>query len=326
MPEATPAAAPAPNAAPPAATPPVTPPATGTVEAPKTQPPAQEPAQPDPAVQALEARAAALGRAKREAAAVQAQKERFAQREREMADKLKLADDYVRLNELKAKDPVKFLEEVGLKIGDVSKRYLEQSAGKTPEQVANEVYEKRRAEESKARDDLDAKAQTERHAKAREDAYAAARKQLETLASDATKYELSSVRPREAATRAFDLIVKYYNETQAKNGVGETLDFAKAIETVERAYEVEELPKLANSKKLSDYVKKKQVDDAEAAKKKPPEKVASGKEQRSVAPRNSVETEVKQSPQSKPLRRLMPRDVAKLAKELILTSQAARDN
>ena len=58
------------------------------------------------------------------------------------------------------------------------------------------------------------------------------------------------------------------------------------MDAVERAYEAEELPKLAKSTKLSQYLEKQKAAAVEAAKTAP----KSVKEDRSVAPRNSVET------------------------------------
>ena len=183
-------ATPAPQTAPPVATPPaVTSPPTatdGAAETPKVQPPAQ-----DPAVKALEARAAALAKVKREASRIERDKQLVAQERAAVAEDTKLAAEYRRLHELKLKDPVAYLTAVDLKLGEVSKAYLQQKTAKSPEQVAEEVYERRQAAELKARQEAEAKAASESAIKRQEETYAGAKKQLAALATSWILFAMS---------------------------------------------------------------------------------------------------------------------------------------
>jgi hypothetical protein len=323
-------AAPAPQTAPPVATPPAAPPSptdtAGVAETPKVQPPAQ-----DPAVKALEARAAALAKVKREAARIEREKQEVAAQRAAASEDAKLAAEYRRLHELKLKDPVAYLTAVDLKLGEVSKAYLQQKTAKSPEQVAEEVFEKKQAaaREAQQKAELEA-AEKARLAKIQNDeaTYAGARKRMEQMTKeDPVRWELSSIRTSEAVAKAWETVEKFWKASIKETGVGQALDFGKALDAAERWLEAEELPRLAKSTKLGQYLEKQKAAAAEAAKAKPVEvKKDGGKDNRSVAPKNSVETEVKQSPQSKPLRPLMPRDVRRIAAQLTTAAAAKQDN
>jgi hypothetical protein len=333
------ATTPAPNAAPPstAVTAPQSAPqpGTGPAEA-KTQPPAQKkpavppattekpaPATPDAATEALKSRADALARAARAEAKLLRDKAAFEASRTQSAEDTKLAADYRRLEKLLKDDPVAYAEAVGLKLGDLARRSLEKQGKKTPEQVAEEVYTRKAAEKVEAdKKAADEAAEKQRLADvaAKEASYAGAKKKLADMAAaDPVKYELCSVFPAPASVEAFELVTKFWDKAVKETGVGQFLTFDKALDAVEAKY------KLAKERKLSQDSEKKKAEEAEAAKKKaPPAK--SNTAARSVDSREHVETEVKPSPQPKPLRRLMPRDIQRKARELLLERSAKQDS
>jgi hypothetical protein len=286
------------------------------------QPPAQEPPKTDASTEALERKAEALAKAKRESARIQAQREKLKQEQLAHQDALKESAELRRLDALKKSDPLAFLKEIGLEMPALSRKYLEAQtgAGKTPEQIAQEVYEKNRAAEAKIRE---AEAQKAGEAQAiadREAAYAGARRTLsEMIKADPVAFEVCGLVGDEAVTKAFGLIETYHRET------GQVLDFRKALAAAEAHYEARELTVASKSKKVATGLEKLRVQAAEAVKKLA-EAEKSNKGVPKVEARKSVEPETKAPPTQPLTKRLMPRDQKRIAKELALAHLAKQDS
>ena len=293
---ATTAAAPASETktAPPVSTPVASPPST---EAPEAQPPAQKTDD--------ERRAQRIAAARRESARVAAEREAISRERAAHAEDLRLAADYRRLDAIRKTDPVKYLEEVGLKIGDVSRKYLEQNTGKTPEQIAEEVYARKEAERQKRETETSGKAQEEAAIRAREAAYAGAKTTLAKMVTDggerfSTLAKLSAGGLGDVAVdKAFKLIEDYHRETK------QILDFGKALDAVEAKFKV-----------LAKGEEPVAVSVPAAA------KPAAG-----VKSAQKVEADVSEvKPSTTQLtRRMTPRDQKRIARELVQASLAAKD-
>jgi hypothetical protein len=319
MPDAAPAAAPAAASAPQVAAPPASPAApSATVDKPVA---AETPSSPPAAApDALERRAEAIAKVKRAEAKLQARKDELDKRDLSSSEKFKKAEAYDRFDELRRKDPLAYLEAVGLKVGDISKLYLEKQtgAGKTPQQIAEEVYDRRMAADEQRRAAEQQKAAEEAKAKNLESAYAGAKKQLEgMIAANPDKYDLSSKIGQGAVDMAFDIVLKFHQKNN------QLLEFDKALDAVE----LKLLTAASTSGKVSANLAKLKLEADEAAKKLAEAEKQSGiKAAPKVDSRVREETAEVQSPKPKPFRRLMPKDQRKIADELVLSRIAAKDS
>lgn len=327
MPEAAPAAAPAPTPAPPAAAPtPVTAVETPATPAPvTTPPPAAVPPKPDPATELLERRAEALRKVKSESARIQAQQQKLAADRAAHAADLKDAAELKRLDALKKSNPLAFLKEIGLEMPSLSRQYLEAQTGqgKTPQQLVDEAVEARMSKLAETQAAEKVKAQETEAIQAREAAYAGARKALgDMIKSDANAYELCNLIGDEAVSRAFGLVEKYFAKHQ------KVLPFDQALSAVEKDYETRELTVASKSKKVASGLEKLRAEAAEAAKKvaEAEAKAKGTKVAPKIEARTNVEPEVKAPPIQPSIKRLMPRDQKRIARELVLANQAKADS
>jgi colicin import membrane protein len=317
---------------PPAATP--TPPVQ-----PEPQKPADKPAQ-TPEQKDLERRAAALASAKRESARVHQEREQFAREKLEHGDQLKEAAEFKRLTALKATDPIKFLEEIGLSVPELSKQFIAKTtgAGKTPAELVKEEVARQREVDAKAAAAEKEKADAAEKIRVEAQALAGVKKQIEEIAKAKPEdYELFNEAGPYAVNRAWELCVKYHEVNAANEGYI-PLAFDKAIAAVEAEQEARLTKMIEGGNKARTVVgkvqaaaaAKKKDDDAKAAAEKLKKKAEaaaelSAKPRSSVEPR-PVETAVSQSPVPTPKRGLSPTRIQAMAQELWAARDAKQDN
>ena len=271
---------------------------------PAAQPPVQEPPKPTED----ERRAQRIAAAKREAARVSAIKENLEREKASHAEEMRLAGEYRRLAALQKADPLRYLDEVGLKVSDVSKLYLEKQTGvgKSPEQIAEEVYARREAERNKTTQAEQQKLAEAKAIQDREAAYAGSKATLgNMIAGDPKRFELCGKLIKEglgdvAVDKAFRLVEDYYRETKV------VLDFGKALDAVEAKFK----SALAKSEEIVQ-----------------PEKVKAEAKTSGSKSAPKVEADVSEVKPSnpQPIRRMTPRDQKRIAKELVMASLAAKD-
>ena len=303
---AAPAAAPAApetNAAPETAKAEVATAATSSTEAKpsETQPPAQKPNED-------ERRAQRIAAARRESARVAAEREAVARDRAAHAEDIKLAAEFRRLQALRDKEgDWAFSREVKLKVADVSKGYLQEGQGKTPEQIAEEVYAKREAERQKREQETSTKAAEEQAIRAREAAYAGAKTTLGKMIADGgQRFEMCGKLVKNglgdvAVDKAFKLIEDFHAQTK------QILDFGKALDAVEAKFKG-----LAKADEV--------VQPADKAAARP----AAGSKSAPVKVADVSEVETKPST-TQPIRRMTPRDQKRIAQEMIKAAKAAQD-
>ena len=292
-------------------------PAVGDVLAPK-QPDApvigEQPTGTPPKDAEFERRAAAIARAKREASKNQAEREKLTQERALFQGQLKKAEELERLAKLQKENPLQFAKEIGLDINELSQRYIEDASGstKTPAELAR-VEASKVIEEYKA--SLEAqrvKEQAENLKRRDEQIYAGVKRELgELIKKDPARYELIGDSSEDAVSRAFNLVVKFHNLHQGKEGYA-PLAFDKALDAVEDE-EVEKAAKRAKSAKLAARLAAEKVEPAKAAAAKPSRDVEA----------SNVETP-KQSPSLQRKRRGVL-DVRKMADELVQARKASLD-
>lgn len=332
MAEASTSASPAAQSAPPATTP-ATPVAatTGAKELVGQSKPQEQAAKVEPAVDAdVERRAAILAAGKRQEAKLRADRQKFEQERLTRADDLKLAAEMRRLDALKKSDPAKFLEEIGLDLGAANQAYLRKAtgAGQTPVEIAKAEAERVYADKEKARADAAEKADAERQAKAQAQTLEGAKRQLLDMAKAAPeKYELTLEAGPSAIADAWKLIEDFHAETFNKaTGVGQVLDFSKALDAIEAREEKSLEKRLSGSKGKAAQERLTAAAEAAAKEKKPAATLSSTKLRSAVEPR-SVETESRSptpTPQRK--RQLLPTDQKRIAEELWQQHAAKQDN
>lgn len=346
MPETTAApatpAAPAPQSAAPTPTPPTVAPQKAAASAPEQQSPAQDAPKPDPA---LERRAAALARTKREAAKVHAEKQRLDAERRDwqqaQQETLRKAQELDRLTKLRDTDSSAFLNEVGLPFDKISKDHIAKltGAGKTPAELVAAEVDKRFAEKTQA----EQKTAAEREEKARIDreqqTLRGAHKQLETLImGNPERYEFladAELAPT-YAKEAWGLVEKFYKETlDPKTGVGKVLDFDKALDAIEARELQRASERIGKSKKLqslSEQQKKAEAEAkakaaAEAAKKTQPLHSFSVTKATRLGEASRLSEANESAPASSPKRRkLRESDYRSIAEQMLAEHRAKLDN
>ena len=343
MPDATPAAPAAKTAT---ETPKTTAPADVTTP-PPGQPGPQEtkPAEtkpPTPEQKDMERRAAALAAAKRESAKLHQEREAFSREKLEHAEQVKQAAEFKRLTDLKAADPMKFLEEIGLSVPDLSKQFIAKTtgAGKTPAELVKEEVARQRAEDEKVRVEQTKKNETAEQERQKAAALAGAKKQMEEIVkADAEKFELCLDLGAPAIDRAWALVEKFHQETfDAATGRGQVLDFGKALAAIEAEEEERLTRRLSSGKKGTAAMEKaraaaaakKKDDEAKAAATKAAAKAEEAKKlsakSRSSVDSRPVETETNPSPVHTPKRGLSPRQIGSMAQQLWDERAAKQDN
>lgn len=315
---------------PPAAAPtaPVTPPVVATPatgEKPSAVPAAEVP-NPD-----VEYRAEALARAKRSEAKVFAKEQELKAREASMAARLaeleRKAKGFDELDRISKEDPLAYMDAAGIKFDALSKRYLEKTtgAGKTPQQIADETFERKMAERQKLDAEASAKRQAEEKAQSNAAAEAGTKRQLaEIFKKDADRFELSlDVGVDASVAKAFKLIIDYYGETQT------LLDFDKACDAVEAKEESRQAELLTRSKKLKTILDKQSQSKLEAAKATKPQPLSGSKTRREEPrPADAASTSPSESKRTplETLRRPKPFDSRRIAEELLAAKRAAADS
>lgn len=219
-----------------------------------------------------ERRAEGLARVKREAARLRQKEEAFKTQQATAAMDKRKADHYDQLNRLANEDPLKFLEAAGIKFEDLAHKVLKGNQ-KSPADFAKEAAEKAISDYKKEQADLYAKRQQAYNDQQSKAVVDGAKKQIADLIdTNPDKFELLKATGRQTIDLVWSRIEEHFDETSKKNGVGEVLDFNKALETVEAELESELEKSLLGTKKMAALLAKKSAAEkaaAEAAEKAP---------------------------------------------------------
>jgi DNA segregation ATPase FtsK/SpoIIIE-like protein len=229
-------------------------------EATKTAPAPVKEATPEQKDQ--ERRAAMLANAKRVEAGnrkaeaeIKAQREQLRQEQVEWQQKqdakLKAASEYERLSPL-VSDPLKLLAELKISQEDILKAMVKGDT-RTPDEIAEAVYEKKMAAQRIKDEEAAKAAKTEAEKQHNETLRQMKAKTIEELnaliAKETEKYEFCSLRP-DAGDLAYQYMDKHYKDT-FKTGRPEILPMSDCIDKVEEALEADFYKFQGSSKKLA---------------------------------------------------------------------------
>jgi len=282
----------------------------------KTAPPAVPPP-PDPAKRDEVRRAEALARAKREAAKVHVEREKLTQERLANQEAMRKAQVYDQLDKLKNEDPVKYMEAVGLKFTEVSKRYLEAQtgAGKSPADLVKEEVDRRMKAETEARE----RAAIDERARLEKQTMEGAKTQIAKLIQESPAYTLTSRDVETGVRDAWKIIELHF----AKHG--EVLSYDKALAGVEFNRKQQRLEEFKTNAELrAEFKAALKAEEEAAAATQKVSLLSSAKGSRGASPKAVETTEAVSTPTT--ARRRRPLDYRAEADKLLAEHKAKLDN
>lgn len=204
-----------------------------------TQPPEAQPAPPMPAVKPDQD----PDFVRKFATLTQKERELF-KKERQLKEMQAKFQKYEQLEDLKSKDPFKYIKEQGIEFDSVVNAALRADEPPTVEDKVKSLEEKIAAYE-KAMEEKEQASKREREQQAIDNF----KKQIETqIKSDLEQYEL--INAQEEYETVFEVVQEHYRRTLETTGQGEVLPIEKAAQEVEN-YLLERAKKLLGLKKLA---------------------------------------------------------------------------